>query len=340
MRINAVSPLSPWERAGVRALAAYSALTRFPKTCCASLRKPPLPKGEGEGKRTLAALAALLLFPLPAHAAPLNIVASFSILGDMTQQIAGDDAHVKSIVGPDSDAHAYEPSPADAKALAAADLVIVNGLGFESWLGRLISSSGYAKPVITATSGIAPLTFAGTNHEDPHAWQDLANGRIYAANIRDALIAADPAHAAAYRANATSYIAKIDALNASTRSELAAIPEAKRQIISTHDAFGYFARAYGVAFIAPPGLNPESSVSAADVAHLIDLIRARHVRVLFLENIADPRLIRQLQADTGATIGGTLYSDALSPPEGPAGTYLALFAYNVRQLVDGMKGNQ
>jgi zinc/manganese transport system substrate-binding protein len=282
----------------------------------------------------------LLAFPLTAHAAKLKVVASFSILGDMVHEVAGDDIELKTLVGPNGDAHVYEPTPADAKAVAAADLVIVNGFGFEGWLPRLIESPGYKGPLVTATKGISPLDFSGDGlTQDPHAWQNLANGKIYAANIRDALVKADPARAALYKANAKKYLTQIDDLDRWVETEIAQVPAARRKVITSHDAFRYFARAYGVQFIAPMGVSTESEPSAGDLARLIDQMRQQKIRILFMENISDPRLIRQLQADGGAVIGGTLYSDALSASDGPAATYLDMFRNNVTALVKGMIAN-
>ncbi len=284
--------------------------------------------------------AVFLLFPASAHAEKLKLVASFSILGDMAQLVGGDDVDVKTLVGPDGDAHVYEPSPADAKTIVSANLVIVNGLGFEGWMERLIASSGYAGPVVVASHGIEPLAFSGEGlTQDPHAWQSLANGRIYVANIRDALIAADGEHADKYRANAAHYLKQIDALDRWVKNEIATVPAGKRKVITSHDAFQYFARRYGVQFIAPLGVSTESEASAADIARLIDQIRAGKVRAVFMENITDARLIRQLESDGGAYVGGTLYSDALSSAGGPAATYLAMFRHNVIQLVEGMEYN-
>ncbi len=271
-----------------------------------------------------------------AHAEKLKVVASFSILGDMVHQIAGDNIELKTLVGPDGDAHVYEPSPADAKAIAAADLVVVNGLGFEGWLSRLIESSGYKGPVVIASSGVGALAFKGDGMaQDPHAWQSLANGRIYVANIRDALMKADGAHAAQYRDNAARYLRQLAELEEWVGHEIAKVPEAQRQVITSHDAFQYFAVAYGVHFIAPLGISTDSEASAADIARLIDQIRAQKIRAVFMENITDTRLIRQLESDGGAYVGGTLYSDALSRADGPAATYLAMFRHNVTQLVGG-----
>jgi len=288
----------------------------------------------------VALLLAMTIMPAAAHAEKLRVVASFSILGDMVHEVAGGNVELKTLVGPDGDAHVYEPSPADAKAIVSANLVVVNGLGFEGWLSRLIASSGYAGPVAVASSGIEALAFKGERlTQDPHAWQSLANGEIYVANVRDALIDADHTHADEYRANAARYLKRLAALEGWVRAEIATVPESRRKVITSHDAFQYFARAYGVQFIAPLGVSTESEASAADIARLIDQIRAQKVQAVFMENITDGRLIRQLESDGGAYVGGTLYSDALSPPDGPAPTYIAMFRHNVTQLVEGMEHN-
>lgn len=286
----------------------------------------------------LLTLLFLILLPAAAHADKLKVVASFSILGDMVHEVAGDNIDLKTLVGANGDAHVFEPTPADATAIAAADLVIVNGLGFEGWLGRLIVSSGYTGPVIIATQGITPLSNGLT--QDPHAWQNIENAKIYVANIRDALIKADAAHAADFRVNAAKYLQKLDETDAWTKAEIAQIPATQRQIITSHDAFGYFAHAYGITIIAPLGISTESQASAADIARLIDQIRSKKVRAVFMENVSDPRLIKQLETDGGAYVGGTLYSDALSPAGGEAANYLALFRQNVTQLTNGMINNQ
>ena len=215
-----------------------------------------------------------------------------------------------TLVGPNGDVHVYTPAPADAKKIADAKLLVVNGLGLEGWLPRLVQSSGSKARIVTATDGITPLKMDSA--ADPHAWQSVANAKIYVANIRDALAAADPADAAAFRANAAGYLAKLDALDREVRTAVAQIPPARRKVISTHDAFGYFAAAYGIEFIAPLGVSTESEPSARDIAGIITQIRAAKIPAVFLENISDVRLIRRISAETGARIGGTLYSDSLT----------------------------
>jgi len=282
----------------------------------------------------------LLTLPAAAHAEKLKVVASFSILGDMVHEVAGDVIDLKTLVGPNGDAHVYEPTPADAKAIAHADLVIVNGLGFEGWLERLIASSGYKGPVVVASKGIAPLAFKSEGlTQDPHAWQSLANGKIYIANIRDALVKTDGTRAGMYRIKAARYLQQLTMLEAWVKAEIAQVPPPQRKVITSHDAFQYFARDYGVTFIAPLGISTESEASAADIAKLLDQIRAQYIRALFMENISDARLIRQLETDGDAYVGGTLYSDALSPPDGPAASYTAMFHHNVTQLLEGMGHN-
>lgn len=288
-------------------------------------------------------LAAILLAAAPAHAAdrPLEVVASFSILADMAREVGGERIAVTPLVRPDGDAHVYEPTPADAKAVAAADLVLVNGLGFEGWLERLVGAAGYGGPVAVASAGVTPLDVAaeaGHVHDDhdaadPHAWQSLANGRRYVANIAAALKAADPEGALAYDANAAAYLAKIEALDRELRAGFAGLPAERRRIVTSHDAFAYFAAAYGLEIVSPQGLSTESEASAADVAALIRQIRAERISAVFVENVTDPRLIEQISRETGAAVGGSLYSDALSSADGPAPTYLGMFRHNMATLL-------
>jgi zinc/manganese transport system substrate-binding protein len=287
----------------------------------------------------IAAVAAGLVRPAVAEE-KLAVVASFSILADMVARVGGDRVAVDALVGPGGDAHVYSPAPADARKLAAAKLVVVNGLGFEGWLERLIKASGTKAKVVIATRGIAPRQPAGERdhhghgHDaDPHAWQSVVNAKIYVANIRDALVAADPAGQSAYAANATAYLADLDALDGEVRAMIARIPVERRRIITTHDAFGYFAAAYGITFMAPQGVSTETEASARDVARIIAQIKKTRVPAVFLENISDPRLLTRIGGETGARIGGTLYSDSLTAAGGEAPSYIDMIRHNVRQLV-------
>jgi len=264
----------------------------------------------------------------------LNVVASFSILGDFVRNVGGNSVDVTTLVGPNSDAHVYTPTPADAKRIADAKLVFVNGLGFEGWLPRLVKSAGRKTEIVTATSGITPLKLG--SDADPHAWQSVANAKIYVGNIRDALVAASPADAAAFKANADAYLGKLDALDREVREAIAGIPQDRRKVISTHGAFGYFAAAYGVEFIAPVGVSTESEASARDVARIVTQIRTARIPAVFLENISDPRLIRRISAETGAKVGGTLYSDSLTGEKGDSPTYIAMVRHNIKALTSAL----
>jgi zinc/manganese transport system substrate-binding protein len=264
----------------------------------------------------------------------LPVVATFSILADFARNVGGERIEVTALVGPNGDTHVYQPKPADAKELGAARLILVNGLGLEGWIDRLIKASGAKAPVVVAANGIKPqqMREEGRLELDPHAWQSIANAKIYVANIRDALIAADPEGASAYRANADTYLGKLDALDKEVRAEIAKIPPGRRQIITTHDAFGYFGTAYGFRFIAPGGVSTETEASARDVAKIIRQIKASNIPAVFLENGTDPRLVRNIATESGAKVGGTLYSDALSSPDGPAATYIEMMHNNIREL--------
>src|SRR5215213_2252391 len=266
----------------------------------------------------------------------LKVVATFSILSDFVKNVGGGRVEVRSLVGSNGDAHVYQPTPGDAKALADAKVIFLNGLGFEGWINRLIKASATKAAMVTATKGVKPRKADddhGHGHDaDPHAWQSVANAQVYVTNIRDALGAADPAGKASYEANATAYLAKLDALDAEVKAEVARIPVDRRKIITTHDAFGYFAATYGVTFIAPQGVSTESEVSAKDVAKIISQIRKQKIPAVFLENVTDDRLLKRIGAESGARIGGTLYSDALTDANGPAPTFLDMMRHNVKQL--------
>ncbi|MGJ4903361.1 metal ABC transporter substrate-binding protein [Bradyrhizobium sp. HKCCYLRH2060] len=286
-------------------------------------------------KRLLSVLTLLLSLVAPASAETrLNVVTSFSILADFVRQVGGDKVSVASLVGPDSDVHVYTPTPHDAKDVGAARLLIVNGLGLEGWLPRLQQASGSKAPIITATQGIRPRK-RGTD-ADPHAWQSVGNAKVYVRNIRDALVAADPADAEVFKANAERYLAELDALDREVRAEIDKIPAERRKVISTHDAFGYFADAYGVAFIAPLGVSTETEPSARDVAEIIRQVKKTGIPAVFLENFNDDRLVGRIAAETGAKIGGTLYSDALSDEKGPVPTYIAMVRHNIRALTSAL----
>lgn len=295
--------------------------------------------------RFVAALGVLLLLGADAHADKIKVVASFSILGDIVHQLAGEHAEVTVLVGPNGDAHTFDPSPADAAKLAGAALVVSNGLGLDGWLDRLAGSAGYAGPRLVASEGVKTRTMiegdGGTAKEitDPHAWQDPRNGILYALNITAALVKADPVNAGDYERHMQAYGMTLGMLDKIIREKIAAIPLAKRRVITSHDAFGYFGAAYGVTFLSPEGLSTDQEASAGGVARLIDQIRREHIKAIFIETMADPRLVQTIASETGVEMGGALYSDALSPPDGPAACYLCMFENNVPKLVAGMARN-
>jgi zinc/manganese transport system substrate-binding protein len=268
-----------------------------------------------------------------------KVVATFSILADLAKNVGGDRVEVSSLVGPDGDAHVYAPTPADGRRLADAALVVANGLKLEGWMGRLIRSSGTKARIVEAAKGVLPIKAEEHGHDhgghaevNPHAWQSVANAKIYVANIRDGLIAADPAGKASYEANAAAYLARLDELDAEIRAAVGRIPRDRRKIITSHDAFGYFQKAYGIAFVAPQGVSTEAEASAKDVGRIIQQIRRERIPAVFLETITDPRLAERIAKESGAKVGGRLYSDALSAPDGPAGTYIDMMRHNIRAL--------
>jgi zinc/manganese transport system substrate-binding protein len=267
----------------------------------------------------------------------LPVVATFSILADFVKNVGGDRIALMTLVGPDGDAHVYSATPADAKSVAEAKLVFTNGLGFEGWMERLIKASATKAALVVAANGVRPRKIAdghghGHNELDPHAWQSVGNAKIYVANILDALIKADPGGKAGYEANAKAYLGKLDALEKEIVETIARIPPARRKVITSHDAFGYFKAAYGIDFIAPQGVSTESDVSAKDVARIIRQIKAQKIPAVFLENVSDTRLVRRIADETGARIGGTLFSDSLSDAKGPAASYIDMMRHNLRQF--------
>ncbi|WP_147048397.1 metal ABC transporter substrate-binding protein [Methylobacterium gnaphalii] len=307
-----------------------------------------------ELRRTAAWLLLIVAVIAPATASAeerIKAVATFSILGDLVRQVGGERVAVTNLVGPDADTHSFSPSPDDARRLAGADIVFVNGLGFEGWIERLIRASGTRAPVVVASSGAK--TIAGSrdhadhghdhvpgsladSHDDPHAWQSVANAKLYVAAIRDGLSRIDAAHAAGYAENARAYSEKLDALDAEIRATISEIPEARRRIITTHDSFGYYTQAYGLRFVAPQGLSTDSEAGPRDVARIIRQIRQQKIPAVFLESIADPRLMEQIARESGARVGGRIYSDALSAADGPAPGYIEMMRANLRAFREAL----
>ncbi|RWL94469.1 MAG: metal ABC transporter substrate-binding protein [Mesorhizobium sp.] len=286
-----------------------------------------------------------------AFAAPLKVVASFTVIADFAKNVGGDRVDITTIVGPDGDAHVYEPSPADAVAMAKADVVLVNGLHFEGFLQRLVDASATKAAIVTLTKGVTPIDFkpefadadategAGKTVTDPHAFQSIANAKIYVKNIADAFCAADSAGCDGYKANAAAYTMKLDALEGEVKAAIQSIPPEKRVVITSHDAFGYFEHEYGLTFLAPQGISTDSEPSAADVAKLVEQVKQDKAAAIFIENITNPRLVEQIAGETGIKVGGTLYSDALSGSDGPASTYIDMMHNNITQIKGAIQGS-
>ena len=264
----------------------------------------------------------------------IKVVASFSILGDMVRQVTGNLAEVTTIVGPDADAHVYTPNAADAKSVANADVIFVNGLGFETWSQTLIETSSSKAKVFVATDGITPLKVDG--EIDPHAWNSLVNGMQYVANIAVSMAEINPINAVAYKANARAYNRRLKDLNNRAIDQLERLTTGQRIVVTSHDAFGYLATAYGLTFLAPVGIDTDGEPSAQDLSKLIDHLKAVSAGALFTENITSPSLIEQIARETGIKIGGRLYSDALSTRGGPATTYEKLIEHNLRVLIKAL----
>ncbi|WP_419899780.1 metal ABC transporter substrate-binding protein [Roseomonas sp. USHLN139] len=303
-------------------------------------------------RRSLLLTPFLLAATQARAAAPLRVVASFSILADLVRQVGGERVAVRALVGPDADAHSFSPRPSDVAALREAQLVVRNGLGFEPWLDRLLGAAGGKVTSVVASAGITPRRMAGGHDHghghshgkpgeavaDPHAWQDLKNGQAYVRNIAAGLSAADPEGASLYAANAEALVGRLAALDGWVRQQVASVPEARRKVVTSHDAFGYFAAAYGVDFRAPQGVSTEGEPSARAVAGLARQLKAEGITAVFIENMTNPALLDRLAAEANVRVRGRLFSDALSAEGGPAATYEAMFRHNVGLLVPAMKG--
>ena len=285
---------------------------------------------------------------------PIPVVATFSVLGDMVKRIGGEHISLTTLVGADGDTHVYQPTPQAARVVAEADVLFINGLGFEGWLERLVEAAPFGGSLVVATTGIEPIAFGGhddheegheeeheeeaTEHHgehgafDPHAWHSFTNAIVYANNIAAGLAQVDPTNAGSYYQNHQIFVNEIRALKAEADVLMAALPIDKRTVVTPHDGFGYFADLYNLRFEAPQGLSTESEASAADVAKLILLIRKQEISAVFIESITDNRLMEQIANETGAVIGGKLYSDALSSEDQPASTYLDMMRHNTKTL--------
>jgi zinc/manganese transport system substrate-binding protein len=280
--------------------------------------------------------ASFLLCIIPSWAAPpLQVVVTFSILQNLVEEIGGSLVQVKSIVPVNVDPHTYQPSIWDAKNLKNADLIVVNGLGFEGWLDRLIAASGFQGTVIIASNKVVPRTLENQGRTlvvDAHAWHKVDNAILYINTIVDGLSTADPDNAETYQKQGEAFIQRLRSLDREVKALFATIPVGTRKVVTTHDAFWYFGEAYQVEFFSPLGISTEAEASAADVAALIDQIRNQNIRAVFLENLSNKKLIVQIAMEAHVCVDGTLYADSLSEPGGPASTYIAMMRHNARAL--------
>lgn len=298
-------------------------------------------------RRILILSVAALAAGMPTAAEPLRVVASFSLLADMVRQVGGERVVVQSLIGPGQDGHVFQPTPAHARQVGQAQLVVSNGLGYEGWMPRLLQSTGYQGPQVVVTQGIKPV--AGTrgyddghgHHDhgrhDPHAWQNVLYAVVYVRNIADGLCQADAAGCPAYRANAERYTGALKQLDADIRAAWRPIAANERKVITSHAAYAYYGQAYDVRFLSPQGVSTESEASAKGVAQLVRQIRKESITALFVENVSDPRLIEQIAHETGVRPAGELYSDALTPAGGEAPTYIDMMRVNTERLVQAVR---
>ena len=274
----------------------------------------------------------------------LPVMASFSILADLVRIVGGERVAITTLVGPDEDAHVFEPKAIDVKNMLQTRLLVVNGLGFEPWAQKLVKAAGYKGQTVVASQGIAARTLhadKGRTHAetDPHAWQDPTNVVIYVRNIAAALSKLDPGGALSYQNNSDAYVKELQTLDVWAKGQFAALPADKRKVITSHEAFGYLAAHYQLRFMAPQGVSTEAEPSAREVARLIKQIQREKIRAVFVENMSNPKLLAQLAKDAGVTMGSSLYADALSGPDKPGSTYLKMMRHNVTQLMTGMRKN-
>lgn len=307
-------------------------------------------------RQWLSALSAGLVIglgaaPMVAHAqadktAPVvQVVASFSILGDLVKQVGGERVSVEVLVPADADAHVFQPKPSQARLVAQSRVVFSNGLGFEGWIPRLLKNSRFQGAHVVVSEGVLALQAAPTHgHDhahsslDPHAWQSVPNAMHFVRRIASGLCQADASGCPAYESNARRYLAELERLDQSIRTAWASVPQSERKVLTSHDAFGYYAQAYGVKFLAPQGVSTDSEASARGVARLIRQIKTERIKAVFVENISDPRLIEQMARETGLVMSGRLYSDALTGADGPAGSYFAMMQHNTHLMVQAIQG--
>ncbi|WP_019016066.1 metal ABC transporter substrate-binding protein [Elioraea tepidiphila] len=301
-------------------------------------------------RHALLGTAALSVAATHAGAAePIPVVASFSILADFVREVGGERVRIDTLVGPGQDAHLFQPAPGDARRIAAARVVVLNGLGFEGWMTRLIRAANFQGTQVVASQGIRTLRAEhghshghghghSHGHTDPHLWQDPKRAQVMVRRIAAGLSAADPAGRVAYEANAARYNERLEALHGWVEAQYADIPRERRRIVTSHDAFAYYGERYGIDFLAAQGVTTRGEPSAQHIARLVQQLRRERITAIFIEGMANPRILEQVAAESGARIGGTLYSDALSAADGPAPTYEAMIRHNTNRIVEALAG--
>lgn len=294
--------------------------------------------------KPLAAIVLMISSAVVEASDKLAVTASFSILGDLVAVVGGERVEISTLVGPNEDAHVFEPTPMDVKNIARTKLVVAHGLGFDHWMSRLAAAANYKGEILLASDGVDVRQIPdddqlGKMQMDPHAWHDPQHVASYVRNIGNALSRIDPQGAAYYQKNVVKYVQALNDLDVWAKAQFAQIPAAKRKVITSHDAFGYLGARYGIRFLAPQGFATDSEASAKDVAQLIRQIKRERIRAAYIENMSNPKLLQQLSREAGVTPGGKLYADALSGVHEVAPTYLQFMRYNVEQLVQGMNRN-
>lgn len=280
-----------------------------------------------------------LLFSAQLFAEKPLVVATTTMIADMAQNIAGEHLQIRSLMPVGGDPHLYEPTPSDAVMVSNAQLLLRNGLSLEGWLDPILQNAGGKSPLITVSEGVVPIQ--STDHHgapDPHAWMDVRNVMLYADNIAAAFVRLDPAHAETYRKNLAAYRAQLQDLEQFVREQTAKIPAEQRVIITSHDAFHYFANAYGFTVDATMGTSTDADVRTADVSRLGSLIKSRGLKAIFVESTVNPKLLEQLARDFNIKIGGELYADSLGEPNTESGTYIGMIRYNTQVIVNGLSG--
>lgn len=268
----------------------------------------------------------------------IKTVSTISIINDMVKNIGGDKVETHLICAIGTDPHSYIPKPSDPREISKSDIVFNNGIGLEHWIEQMIRNAGGDRPVIIVSEGITPIRDeAGFEDPDPHAWFDLENAQVYAKNIASGLIAIDPENESYYQANLERYLSELDEAHNWAKQQISEIPQVARVLITSHDAFRYFGKTYGLEVHGLQGISTESKPRTEDVKNIIDLIKEKNLKAVFIETTVNPALLQQITNETGAVIGGTLYSDSIGEPGSDGETFINAFKSNVSKIKNALK---